>query len=418
MKSDTPAQWLWLSFPALAMMLGWGLRGYIGGGPLGAMIPGAMTALALALLMRLDDADAVLLAAFGAVGVGFGGQMTYGQTVGLAKVPETFWWAILGFFIKGAVWGLLGGAVMAAAIEFRRTGWRDRFVWAGLALMTVATWAGWKLINEPKLIYFSNRLDKPRPEIWAGLALGALALLVWLGRGEARKTLWCYAMWGGVGGGAGFAIGAWIQVAGANRWPEAGIDWWKMMEFSFGLLLGLGYGIAAWLNRREAAGEQPALPAKQPYWQAALLALAAIAVGIGIEYHYESRFNYTVAGAILLAAALGWRRLAPHVAITLTFFAFAIDLLEARPTYGAAGWVAVVALTLVVAWLAGRWSCPKRLFLLITLTAVADSFLKSYLPPLKGAPSISTQAVFLLSAVGCVWMAGRLKAPDENLSKV
>ena len=28
-----------LLLPAVAMMLGWGLRGFIGGGPLGAMIP-------------------------------------------------------------------------------------------------------------------------------------------------------------------------------------------------------------------------------------------------------------------------------------------------------------------------------------------------------------------------------------------
>lgn len=418
MKSETSERWLWLCFPALAMMLGWGLRGYIGGGPLGAMIPGAMTALALALLMKLDEPDAALLAAFGAVGVGFGGQMTYGQTVGLAKVPETFWWAILGFAVKGAVWGLLGGAVMAAAIEYRRAGWRDRFVWVGLALMTAATWAGWKLINEPKLIYFSNRLDRPRPEIWAGLALGALALILWLGRGEARKAMWSYGLWGAAAGGAGFAIGAWIQVAGHNRWPESGIDWWKMMEFTFGLLLGLGYGIAAWLNRREESGAAAAAMTAEPYWRSAALAMAAVAVGIGIEYHVDSRFNYTMAGAILLAAALRWRPLAAQIAVTLTFFAFAIDLLENRPTYGAAGWAVVIALTLAVAWLAGRWTCPWRLFLLITLTAVVDSLLKSYLPPLKGAPSVSTQAIFLLSAAGCVGMAGRARGPGRNLNKI
>jgi hypothetical protein len=30
------------------------------------------------------------------------------------------------------------------------------------------------------LIYFSNRLDRPRAEIWAGLLLGAILLLAWL----------------------------------------------------------------------------------------------------------------------------------------------------------------------------------------------------------------------------------------------
>ena len=46
----------------------------------------------------------------------------------------------------------------------------------GFSVMAVATQIGWKFINEPKLIYFSNLLDRPRPEIWAGLLLAALAL--------------------------------------------------------------------------------------------------------------------------------------------------------------------------------------------------------------------------------------------------
>ena len=71
------------------MSLGWGLRGYIGGGPLGAMIPGALVALCLCLLADRDGEDAAVIAAFGAVGVGFGGQETYGQTIGLAFDPAT-----------------------------------------------------------------------------------------------------------------------------------------------------------------------------------------------------------------------------------------------------------------------------------------------------------------------------------------
>ena len=34
--------WYWCVLGAVAMSLGWGLRGSIGGGSLGAMIPGAM----------------------------------------------------------------------------------------------------------------------------------------------------------------------------------------------------------------------------------------------------------------------------------------------------------------------------------------------------------------------------------------
>ena len=162
LAGERPA-WLWLLFPGLTMSLGWGLRGYIGGGPLGAMIPGVMVALVLALLLGRDDAECGLIAAFGAIGVGFGGQMTYGQTVGLTFQPETFWWGLTGFAIKGAVWGLLGGAALGLALD--RDKFSHREILAGLLLMIGGTYLGWKLINEPKLIYFSDPVNKPRPEI-------------------------------------------------------------------------------------------------------------------------------------------------------------------------------------------------------------------------------------------------------------
>ena len=102
--TTTRPLWQWCLLGAVAMSLGWGLRGSIGGGSLGAMIPGAMIGLVLCLLLNRHS-DAGLIAAFAAIGVGFGGQETYGQTVGLSLLPETFWWAILGFVIKGAVMG-------------------------------------------------------------------------------------------------------------------------------------------------------------------------------------------------------------------------------------------------------------------------------------------------------------------------
>ena len=92
------------------MMLGWGLRGFIGGGPFGAMIPGAMVALTLCFLY--PRRDVAMLAAFAAVGVGIGGEMTYGQTVGFIVKADTFWWGLLGLALKGAIWGALAGAVI------------------------------------------------------------------------------------------------------------------------------------------------------------------------------------------------------------------------------------------------------------------------------------------------------------------
>jgi hypothetical protein len=144
--------WFWCVLGAVAMSLGWGLRGSIGGGSLGAMIPGAMIGLVLCLMLHRHS-DAGLIAAFAAIGVGLGGQETYGQTVGLSLQPQTFWWAILGFVIKGAAWGLLGGAFIGIALDRQR--YTVTQLLAGFAIMAFGTWLGWQYLNSPKLIYFS-----------------------------------------------------------------------------------------------------------------------------------------------------------------------------------------------------------------------------------------------------------------------
>ena len=218
------AVWFWCLFPAVSMSLGWGLRGYIGGGSLGAMIPGAMVGLALCLLLDRHR-EAGLIAAFAAVGVGFGGQETYGQTVQISMRPETWAWGMTGFTLKGAVWGFLGGA--AIGIAFVRQRFRTQDLLAGIGLMVLGTWIGWKLVNEPKHIYFSYLLDKPRAELWAGLLLGGLMLLAWLSlrAGKSAVIPWQFALWGTLGGGLGFGIGAAIHIWGRTNMPDFPFGW-------------------------------------------------------------------------------------------------------------------------------------------------------------------------------------------------
>jgi hypothetical protein len=132
-KTPRPLRY-WCVLGAVTMSLGWGLRGSIGGGSLGAMIPGAMIDLVLCLLLGRRS-DSGLIVAFAAIGVGFGGQETYGQTVGLSLQPETFWWAILGFVIKGAAWGLLGGAFIGLALD--RPHHTNKQLLAGFGIMFI-----------------------------------------------------------------------------------------------------------------------------------------------------------------------------------------------------------------------------------------------------------------------------------------
>ncbi|MEP7364500.1 MAG: hypothetical protein ABI972_14690, partial [Acidobacteriota bacterium] len=328
----------WIIFASVAMSLGWGLRGFIGGGPLGAMIPGAMIGLVLALLLRLDTAATSRLIAFAAVGIGFGGDMTYGQTAGLAMKPETFSWALLGFAIKGAVWGLLGGATIGLALVPPTR----RYLAITMAAMLAATWAGWRVINEPKLIYFSNLFDRPRPEVWAGLLLAGITVALMHGPLVRR-----FALCGAIGGGIGFALGACFQVLG--RTHAAGFffsDWWKVMELTFGALLGASYAWAAW-----SVEPMPDTPTPEPPRSPLLASItgAALAIAIAIFLvplidRFHVRFSYTVAGALLLLLATRSSDIARQIGLTGTCCAFFIDLYEDRPQ--TEPWLAVLLIVI------------------------------------------------------------------------
>ncbi len=404
---------LWFALPAAAMALGWGLRGYIGGGPLGAMIPGAMTALILAVLLQ-QFRHAAWLAACGALGLGLGGQMTYGQTVGLALRPETFWWAMLGFALKGGAWGLSGGAILGAALLRGRPGWSPRRFHIALASMLAATWAGWRFVNAPKLVYFSDPLNKPREELWAGLIAGALAFLILFARGSHRRLLWRFSSSAGFAGAAGFALGAALQAWGRQLGHLRWLDWWKGMEFTFGAFLGLGFGLAGWLSRGELCPDPEPPGDSAPALRYLLFAAAAIVIVLGIEYRLPLRFNFSVAAAIALAASLRSDLFARHLAITVTATAFVLDLAENKPFLSGAGGWALVAAAGLASWMwasAGRG--PKSMFLILTWAAVAVSVAKSALPPHHFTPGHTlTEAIFLAAALGCTrWIRAIPESP-------
>lgn len=378
--------------PALAMCLGWGLRGYIGGGPLGAMIPGAMTALLLCLLLRIEDAAAARIAAFGAIAVGFGGEMTYGQTVGFVSQPETFLWGWLGLGVKGAVWGLLGGAVLASAFVLPD---RRRHLIA-LALLPAGAYLGWKLINEPKLIYFSNRLDKPRPEIWAGLLFAAVLFLFTLRSPLANR----FALWGTVGGGIGFSTGgALIGWGRSTSFDPHWFPWWKGMEFTFGFLLGLGFAWAA--RNSNAAAASPGLAdatRRRWFWLAVPAALLFFHSLEWLEETHHIRFSFVIFGALLLAVALYSRSAAWHIGVTFPIAAALVDLMDA---YGRSSltWTLVILASTAIAWLAASRPDGRSGFLLLTLASVAISWAKSFSAPWPWRGHLLVELAFTAMAV-------------------
>ena len=395
--------------PAVAMMLGWGLRGFIGGGPFGAMIPGAMVALCLCLLHKRKDA--AIVAAFAAIGVGIGGQMTYGQTVGFIVKADTFWWGFLGLALKGGIWGFVAGGVIAMAFTPR-----TRLVAGGSAAMALATYAGWKLINEPKLIYFSNREDRPRPEIWAGFLLAGAALLLWLHWRKHLQPALRFALAGFVGGFIGFGFGGAIQGLGRVFTPELNLHWWKYMEFFFGLCFGWALAWAmktAKLPEPEPSRDDaPALPLEL------LLAGALSAATFWLTWNVPTRFTYLLVGGAILILLTRVRFLNWHVALTITFTATMLDSAKywsvdykrgaAEPAYAVAILCSIAFAIALIKWVRND---TLRGLELITWACVADATFKFGMNPAGLSALIDHVAIgFILMAVAVSFMARRVQA--------
>src|SRR5262245_41193590 len=109
--SSTTPWWKPVLLSALAGGLGWGIRGQYGH-ETGAMIAGVLVSLVLALVFcpNGDSLSVARAVAWTTVALGFGGSMTYGQTVGLTHDPplighwEPWRWGMLGLALKGSLW--------------------------------------------------------------------------------------------------------------------------------------------------------------------------------------------------------------------------------------------------------------------------------------------------------------------------
>lgn len=350
-RSTNHSFWTFILFPGIAMLLGWGLRGYIGGGPFGAMIPGAMVALAISMLLGFKPGFTSLVVVFGVVGVGLGGEMTYGQTLGFLRNQDTVWWGNLGTTLKGAVWGIGGGAILGLGLIHNRIS--RKTIITAFVIYFIGLIVGFKLINDPKLLYFSDPVHKPRLESWAGLLFGAFALIGYLKfkiEKEDFKIIIRFTKWGLISGGLGFGLGGLWFVLGTNLGDVMFRSWWKMMEFTFGLLFGMGLGYAAWKSREylSSHSDDEESDSEGTIWkEVAGILLISLAVYLLIpaalepladRMSYDNGFvagvfgdflrmlvNYAFYGFILILIAFYKKELAWQIGITLTFCHTAID---------------------------------------------------------------------------------------------
>ena len=427
--------WLYILFPGLSMLLGWGLRGYIGGGPFGAMIPGAMVALCISMLLGIPAKYASIIAVFGVVGIGLGGEMTYGQTLGFLLKPETVWWGTTGTFVKGSIWGLLGGIVLSLGLLHNRLS--GKIITISFLLLLAGMLAGFKLINQPMVIYFSDRFN-PRPETWAALLLGAMAMLIFLAIRLDKKEFRIisrFALLGLISGGLGFGLGGFWMVLG-SRLPHEIIfqNWWKCMEFTFGLLLGSGLGYATWLSRKEIIFENEKTRSEETGISVLTELTLTLVIGLAVFWFLPLCFeqiadagrrigkftlpnqkdlafllsNYAFYGLIMVTVSRRFAGVAWQIAITLTFCHTVIDLLDdvfPDTLTGSAFtlpfllvFILTLALSVITAMIQRRSDILRNMFLLLTWSCMMVAFMRL---------SLNTELFTLKGISACEFICGR-----------
>ena len=394
---------LWFVFiPALAMWLGWGVRGLFGHAN-GAMFPGAMVALAVCYLLKGKRLSVGLVVAMTAIGYGFGADETTLQTAGylsggnithLVKLGIAY----PGLALKGGLWAMFGGMGLGLALVAYRYSKRDIAI--GALLLVGFFYAGWYLINRPQLIYFS--LD--RKEIWAGLLFGGVALLTWLTvRGRTPIPL-RLAGWAALGGAIGYPIAVTLSSLGRHSTFAVGHDWWKVAETTFGAFQGAGIGLGTYYlkpllpDRADALPENP-VPVSHS-WIGALVGAAGAALantlysGVmvgGTSRGFHNITPWILLGPILWCVAFFWHRAAWQLGVTMTFFATAVDLLlhwRNNEQFGitAIVWVVVALATVILAWrVTGWWAeadadVPRRVFLSLMWAFLVMSYLLLFTP--------------------------------------
>jgi hypothetical protein len=252
------------------------------------MIAGLLVSLTwMVLFLRHAPAlQAIRAVAWTTVAIGFGGAMTYGQTIGLTQDQALVgnWaalrWGMLGLAIKGSVWIGFSGLFLGMSLGTIR--YRPVELLALFAGMLVLHALGVWLLNTPfdpanKLLpalYFSDdwRWEpdadlKPRREVWGGLLfalLGAIAYAGFIRRDILARRL---AGWAMLGGALGFPAGQSLQAFHAWNLPlfrsgalarlDPLLNWWNFMETTFGAVFGAVLGLGFWRNRHAFAIDRP-----------------------------------------------------------------------------------------------------------------------------------------------------------------
>lgn len=219
-------------FVALAVGLGWGIRGSFGH-LLGAMFPGACLGLGFAYVSGQKQAFRWMpvMGAASALAISLGGRMSYGLLHGYAKADTfvNFTYGFFTLFLQGGAWGIFGGAAIGLLLERKRIQGRE---WAAFFLVPILAGLALYFLVYRAIGFDVNPYRSNAMTGFTGASVALFATFAYFKRWHALKG----AMFGYIGFGLGMSVGRLLGNA-TYHLPWA-INNWNVMETGCGFIGG------------------------------------------------------------------------------------------------------------------------------------------------------------------------------------
>ncbi|MDX2037440.1 MAG: hypothetical protein SFX72_12380 [Isosphaeraceae bacterium] len=448
----------------LALSVGWGMRGNFGH-EYGAMMPGALAGLAIAIASGREDwlRRAPWFGFLGAVGWSFGGSQSYMQVIGYTHSGDSLSVAY-GFAcltLIGLLWACFGGAftALAAVLDRKRLvsvaaagvvviiAWQlqelaismrgrpdgdhrheDILYWfdtdwvgASTAFAAVALYslirrrlefgsslvlhmaAGWWVGFLLLVVALGFRMTPPRGDNWAGCLGMFLGLLVFLFREKQTAAAWV-AVNTGVWGGAAFALASTIKLLGMTSGVKA--NWHSILEQTYGFLNGIAIAVpmsALAARSRPADAESAASSSSTPDLFALWFTIVAVPYVNLIKNVDRWISSKSIPGEMLGLSSYWW--------YAAFFGAWSISLAALARRHGRRPLAFLPASPL------GR---SQWLFFILVWTLVVGNFERALVGFTSGR--LVTEGVVALNALFCTLLVAILdrpaRLPDEAAPKL
>lgn len=226
--------WIYYLATALSLSVGWGIRGNFGH-EYGALYPGALAALAIAVLSGREDwaKRAVHVGFFGALGWSFGGSISYMQVVAYTHSGHspTVLYGFACLFVIGFLWAAPGGAGTALGATIDKP--RLDSIYSAVVCLFIAWWLQ-GLVLEPLLRSYQINLNWYDTD-WIAATVGILVGLIFLGFKGQNDSGTLLILYMSIGWWSGFLI--LVLILGLRMTPPRGDNWSGCLGMTVGMFL-------------------------------------------------------------------------------------------------------------------------------------------------------------------------------------